>query len=351
MYKSLGLKTGEQNLCPFPHKNNKTGKKYLEKIPSCGINEEGAFHCFVCEKKFTSEDWFTSSYLNCSFKQAEKFNKMLKETRIFLPSKTKWKKNQERLKEELEDEESEIYKYLKELDLLDVIETARMGIYQSRLTLPTFYKGQIINLCQFCPGEIPKYRNSRTAITGIITTTKTFNQNMDYILVAAGEKDMLLATKHGFNAVTILGGEKAKPHYYKNLFRNKKVYIAYDNDKAGMEGAVDLAGWLYRFTKEIKVLNTSDVFNEGEGDLTTVAKEEKEDLTDFFLKYKKTDINLWNIIDNTNWYQPPALENQSVLQLIQDVHATLKELGKRIEEEQKNAKYKKTKIGTDNEKI
>jgi hypothetical protein len=340
MYKVLKLKVGEQNLCPFPHKNDKTGKKYLEKVPSCGINEDGAFNCFVCGRGYTNEDWFTSAYLNCSLKQAEKFNKMLKETRIFLPNKTKWQEHQKKLKEELKNKESKIYLYLESLNLLDIVETARLGLYQDRLTLPTFYKGQIINLCQFCPGEIPKYRNSKTAITGIITTTKLFDQEMDYVLIAAGEKDMLQATKFGFNAITILGGEKAKPHYYKNLFRDKKIYIAYDNDKAGIEGALDLAEWLYRFTKEIKVLNTSDVFNEKDGDLTTVAKEEKEDLTDFFIKYKKNDLDLWNIIDNANWYQPPALENQSVIQLVNDVHKTLKELENRLKEGQTNAKYK-----------
>lgn len=339
MYKTLKLKIGEQNLCPFPHKQNKTGKEYLEKTPSCGIKENGAFHCFVCERGFTDEDWFTSAYLNCSLKQAEKFNKMLKETRLFLPSRTKWQENQKRLKEELKDEDSEIYKYLKELDILDIVEEARLGLYQNRVTLPYFYKGQIINICQFCPGEVPKYRNSSAAITGIIATTKKFSTKEDYVLVCAGEKDMLVATKHGFNAVTIMGGEKAKPSYYKELFRNKKVYIAYDNDVAGVKGALDLAEWLYRITREIKVLNTSDNFNENQEDFVGVAKEEKEDLTDFFLKYKKNDISLINIIENTNWYQPPAAENQSVIKLIGEVQRTLKDLDKKIKEEWENKKY------------
>ncbi|NCC55427.1 MAG: toprim domain-containing protein [Erysipelotrichia bacterium] len=341
MYKLLGLKTGEQNLCPFPHKHSKTGKKYLEKTPSSGINEGGAFNCFVCGRGYTDEDWFTSAFLNCSYKQAGKFNKMLKDTRMFLPQKLKWKTHQDNLKEELKDHSSSIYQYLKELDLLDLIEDARLGLYQNRLTLPYFYKGQVINLLQFCPGEVPKYRNSKPSITGIVAATKRFSKSEDYILITAGEKDMLVATKNGFNAVSILGGEKAKPYYYKNIFRNKKVYIAYDNDTAGKEGAFDLAEYLYKVTKNIKILNVMDIYNELEGDLTTVAKEDKEDLTDFFIKYKKTDIDLWNIIENANWYQPPALENQNVLKLIQDVQGTLKELEKRLKEERENAKYKK----------
>lgn len=339
MYKALKMKTGEQNLCPFPHKEKKTGKVYLEKTPSCGINEDGSFHCFVCERGFTDENWFTSAYLNCSLKQAEKFNKMLRETRLFLPSKTKWQEFQKKLKDELESADSPIRQYLEKLDLLDIVDVARLGLYQNRLTLPTFYKGQIINLCQFCPGEVPKYRNSASAITGIITTTKNFNTNEDYILICAGEKDMLEATKFGFNAITIMGGEKSKPHYYKNLFKDKKVYIAYDNDEAGVKGALDLAEWLYRYTREIKVLNTADVYNEHEGNFVAVVKEEKEDLTDFFVKYKKNDLNLQNIIDNCKWYQPPAPENKTVYELILEVQKVLKDLEKGLEKEGEKTKY------------
>ena len=339
MYKALKLKIGEQNLCPFPHKKQKTGKEYMEKTPSCGINDHGAFNCFVCGRGYTDENWFTSAYLNCSYQQAEKFNKMLKETRLFLPNKTKWQEHMKKLKAELENKDSKIYKYLEDLGLLNIVDTARMGLYQDHITLPTYYKGQIINLCQFCPGEVPKYRNSSGAITGIITTTKSFNQDEDYILITAGEKDMLEATRFGFNAVSILGGEMAKPHYYKGLFKDKKVYIAYDNDEAGMKGAFDLAEWLYRFTKSIKILNVSDVFNETEGDLKTVAKEDKEDLTDFFVKYKKNDLDLNNIIDNCNWYQPEALENKSVINLVNDVKKTLKEINKKLSEEQESKKY------------
>ena len=340
MYRALKLKKGKQNLCPFPHKREKTGVATLEENESCGINEEGAFNCFVCGKGFTDENWFTAAYLNCSLKQAEKFNKMLDDTKLFLPNKTKWLNNQKRLKEELKDKESKIYKYLEELELLDVVETARMGLYEERLTLPTFYKGQIINLCQFCPGEKPKYRNSSSAISGVITTTKNFNQKLDYVLVCAGEKDMLQATKYGFNAVTMLGGELTKPYFHKSIFRNKKVYIAYDNDEKGKEGALKLAEWLYNITKEIKVLNVGDIYNKAGGDFAAVAKEDKEDLTDFFLKYKKNDIDLNNIIENANWYQPPALENQSIIKLVQETKRVLKELENRLKEE-KEKKVKK----------
>ena len=331
MYKLLGLEQGKQNLCPFPHKKQKDGKMYMEKTESCGISNKGEFNCFVCGRGYTDENWFTSAYLNCTLNQAKKFNEMLEKTRLFIPQKSKWKRHQDNLKKELEDLESPIYKYLVELELLDIIDTARLGLYQNHLTLPTFYKGQIINICQFCPGEVPKYRNSKTAISGVVTATKSFTKSADYIMICAGEKDMLQATKHGFNAISIMGGEKAKPTYYKNLFKEKKVYIAYDNDIAGVEGALSLAKWLYNYTTKIKVLNSANVYNEEEGDLTAVAKENKEDISDFFLKYKQNDIDLNNVIDNTKWYQPPALEHESIYELVNQTNKLLTEIRKKLE--------------------
>lgn len=332
MYKLLGLEQGKQNLCPFPHKHQKDGKMYMEKTESCGISEKGEFHCFVCQRSYTNEEWFTAAYLNCTLTQAKKFNQMLVDTRTFLPQKSKWKKHQENLKEELKDVTSPIYKYLVELELLDIVETARLGLYQNHLTLPTFYKGQIINICQFCPGEVPKYRNSKTAISGVITTTKSFNKSLQEIMICAGEKDMLQATKHGFNAVSIIGGEKVKPIYYKNLFKGKTVYIAYDNDEAGTEGALALAEWLYSYTTKIKILNIANTYEEDGIDLKAVAKEEKEDISDFFLKYKQNDLDLNNVIDNCKWYQPPALENQTLVKLVNQAETVLKEIREKLKE-------------------
>lgn len=337
MYKLLKMKLGQQNACPFPHKETKSGKVYYEKEPSSGLDEKGKFNCFVCGRGYTDEAWFTSAYMNISYKQAEKFLKMLENSRLFIPSLKKWKTHQDRLKEELQNKDSKYYKYLEETNLLDILDEARLGLYQDYITYPYVYKGAIMNLTQFCPGEVPKYRNSRGTLSGIIGTTRKFNPNKDYVIIAAGEKDMLILNKFDFNAVTILGGEKAKPYYFKNIFRDKKVYIAYDNDKAGKEGAEELAKWLYRYTRTIKVLNIDGSFNQTEDTLTDIISEDKEDIENFFNKYQKTDIDLNNIIENTNWYQPPALEDKSVLDLINDVRKLMTQLSKTIlEKEKKN---------------
>lgn len=336
MYKLLKMKKGSQNNCPFPHKVEETGKEYFETNASSGLSPNGAFNCFVCGRSYTDETWFTSAYLNVSTKQAERWLTALGNARNFLPSMSKWKVHQTNLKKELENKESKYYKYLEELELLEMVDDARLGLYMDYITMPYVYKGLILNLTQFCPGETPKYRNSRGSITGIVGTTRRFKPNKDYIIIAAGEKDMLTLNNYNFNAITILGGEKAKPFYYKNLFKNKKVYIAYDNDKAGKEGATDLAKWLYRYTEKIKILNVGNIYNELEEDFIEVAKEDKEDITDYFIKYNKNDLDLSNLIENTMWYQPPALENQTTIELINEVKRVLEKLTETIYKENKN---------------
>lgn len=341
MYKLLRLKEG-QNKCPFPHYDD-DGKAYFEKNESSGLSK-GRFNCFVCATTATDEDWFTAQYLKVSHKMAIRFNEMLKETRRFVPTLRKWTtENQKVLLAALQDKESEEFKYLYGLGLIgeteesiiEFVKQTRMGIYMNNLALPYIYKGQIINITRFNFGREPKYINLRGTVNGIIGTTRKFNPNKDYILVTAGEKDMLVATKYGFNALTILGGEASKPHYFKELFKDKKVYIAYDNDKAGREGAESLAEWLYRYTKEIKVLNIGDTYEEDGKSLKSELQEEKEDITDFFVKYKKSPIQLWQIIDDTKWWQRPALEHKSVLDLVGETRRILKKLTEAIYKKEK----------------
>lgn len=336
MYRLLKLKEG-QNKCPFTHYDD-DGKAYFEKNESSGLSK-GRFNCFVCSTSATDEDWFTAQYLKVSYNMAKRFNAMLKEMRTFVPTLRKWtQENQQLLKFQLEDKESREYKYLFELGLIDetkesiteFLKNSRMGMYMNNLAIPYIYKGQIINITRFNFGREPKYINLRGTVNGVIATTRRFSTKKDYILITAGEKDMLLATKNKFNALTVLGGEATKPFYFKELFKDKKVYIAYDNDKAGREGAESLAEWLYNYTRTIKILNIGDTYEEKGKSLKSELKEDREDITDYFVKYKKSPIQLWQLIDDTKWWQPPAIEHKSVIELIQDTRKLLNALAKEV---------------------
>ena len=95
----------------------------------------------------------------------------------------------------------------------------------------------------------------------------------DEIILVEGEKDCLVARNHGFNAVTTTGGAAKWRTKWNELFRGKRVYICYDMDKAGREGATKIA-------KELEAVTGVYIVT-----LPTPSSPIKGyDLSDFFLK-------------------------------------------------------------------
>ena len=102
---------------------------------------------------------------------------------------------------------------------------------------------------------------------------------------------MAVTRSHGFNAITLTGGEKALPKM-TIPFKDRKVAICYDNDEAGIAGARALASELIKYVKEVRVVTN---FHE-------VCNEHGEDLTDFFTKYNKTKEDLMKYVLATPAY-------------------------------------------------
>lgn len=63
----------------------------------------------------------------------------------------------------------------------------------------------------------------------------------DEIILVEGEKDCLIGREHGFNTLTTTGGAAKWRSKWNELFRGKRVFICYDQDKAGREGANRIA--------------------------------------------------------------------------------------------------------------
>lgn len=117
-------------------------------------------------------------------------------------------------------------------------------------------------------------------------------------IIAEGAKDMLTLLSLGYNAISLTNGATAIPEFYPNAFKNlgtnesKEIYIIYDNDKAGKDGAKNLAAWLWeQKVKKIKIIDISDICNK-----------QGEDIWDYFNTYKQTKENLDKLILDTNWF-------------------------------------------------
>lgn len=103
------------------------------------------------------------------------------------------------------------------------------------------------------------------------------------VLVVEGEWDALLAGQHGLIAVTGTGGASNVPKDLSAL-TDRSVYVLYDCDQSGREGAVKMATALLGVAKEAFVVDLG-LGNEG------------EDVTDWFVRFKRTAEDLRALMD------------------------------------------------------
>jgi hypothetical protein len=280
----------QQVLCPFPH-TTESGIQYEESNPSAHINiEKGLFHCKACGTGL-NEIQFIERILGCTFFQAQRL-KLQFDNSVSIPD---WLDSTELKPATMELLNS--FHVSKEQAEKLYIRTAPYT--DSDICIPVIMYGEIIDLRTYTPNRKPKMRSEAGSINGTMIPFDIWTETpaRRLTLVCAGEKDMLVARSHGFNAITVVGGEKALP-IALNMFRDRQVAIVYDNDDPGREGADNIAQFLSKATASIKVVNEFHETCCGKG----------EDITDFFNHYGRTRDDLIQIIENTPVFKPSAIE-------------------------------------------
>lgn len=263
--------------CPFPHRTE-SGLVYKETRPSAHVNlDKGLFHCKVCDKGL-SETSFISTLFDCSYETAIKISKLFttKEDRFT------W------------DRDNKLTDDIKDLCLKlgiseSVIEELQIKTETgNEIAFPVFMYDKVVDVRSYRPNDRANKIKSRVgSTTGLIIPYDIWIQTPEtkWTILCAGEKDMAVTRSHGFNAITLTGGEKALPKLL-SAFTNRKIAICYDNDEAGLSGAQTLAATLFPVAKEVRIVTG---FHE-------VCKGHGEDLTDFFTKYNGTKEQLQNYI-------------------------------------------------------
>lgn len=258
-----------QVLCPYPHYTT-SGIEYQESNPSAGVNlDKGVFHCLRCQAS-KSTIGFIKDVFGCTYEQANK------------------------IKDAFEKDEDDIYSWSRSASLPDTVKQKinALGITDKvieelnirsddmlSISFPVSLCGKILDVRNYNPGNKPKVKSKFGAMSGLIIPYDLWIETKltRWTIVCAGEKDMAIARSHGFNAITVTGGEMTEPILLE-AFRNRRVAIFYDNDDAGNEGALKLAARLKPIASVVKVITK---FHE-------VCKEKGEDLHDFFMKYNGT---------------------------------------------------------------
>lgn len=87
--------------------------------------------------------------------------------------------------------------------------------------------------------EGPKYRYESGSNIEIFNRSALVN---DIIIITEGELDAVRLEEAGYHAISSTGGAGSFQKEWIPLLDNKKIYICFDNDSAGIKGAVKLYG-------------------------------------------------------------------------------------------------------------
>lgn len=293
---------GEQAVCcPFPHTNT-AGEQYLEANPSASVNtDDPVMHCKVC-----NTGWSESSFIRDKLLATP--NHSIRLAHMFKTDETlrKWKAT----------------------PMTDVVELAEsLGISAEvaralhvagdpdepgMIMFPVFMYNKLLDIRKYTPNGKPKVRGRRGGMNGLIIPYDIWRSDGRTTYICAGEKDMAVARSHGFNAITLTGGEMAAPVIYSE-FIGRNIVILYDNDPTGIQGGVRLADLLAPYAKNVKVCTN----------FHNVCKETGEDITDFFVKYGKTAKDLQDYVKTTPLHQAkPEKETTEEYPYVSLVEAT-----------------------------
>lgn len=177
-----------------------------------------------------------------------------------------------------------------------VLKQCRVGLVKGNETfaIPVFvydaYYGAKFYLKNPIQGQLKSW-STKGLRNGLIIPFNLFAvNNIQPVLLCAGEKDMLIARTFGFNAITLTGGEQASLKEWVHWFKDKETYVVYDNDETGIKGGRKIATELFKAGCRVKNIIS---FHQGMLD--------KEDIYDYFIKYKHTANDLVNCINQTNY--------------------------------------------------
>lgn len=164
----------------------------------------------------------------------------------------------------------------------DSIRQWRIGFLQGAITIPIpDMGGHLATL------KVHKKYQTQGAINQLYPWDAVLNPKYKYIVLVEGELDMMIVRQHGFNAVTQILGANSWEDRFTRYFMNKIIYIAYDNDAAGKKAAAQRAEEFEELRVRCGVIKWPQWM------------QEKEDNTDFFVKYKMSDSAYENLLSNS----------------------------------------------------
>ena len=178
-----------------------------------------------------------------------------------------------------------------------------------RVAIPIYDKaGQVRNIRLYKPGK------ATGKIPKIISWGKNYGAARLFphspgsdgtVLLCEGESDTICAISNGFNAITQTTKPKKWSKKHLQEFKERDVVIAFDADQPGQKYALDYAGLeISKVARSVRLLEWPDFM--GRRDDGLWPEDHGQDLTDFFVKHKQSDVDLQRLIDAADHFKPPA---------------------------------------------
>lgn len=169
----------------------------------------------------------------------------------------------------------------------EVIDKYRLGYHKQkgRFTIPVMQGDECVNIRLYSPDKEPKILPISPGRS--IQLYPKDQLSNDKVWLCEGEFDALCGISHELNAVTITGGAGSWRDDFTPLFKDKRVYIAYDCDEGGRKGARRIAEILCKIA-QVRIIDL------GLGD--------GEDITDWFVNYGKSKKELLELIQKSPVY-------------------------------------------------
>lgn len=171
----------------------------------------------------------------------------------------------------------------------------RLGVNPDKkheLVIPIYYGGELVDVKAYNPRN--KQRKMRHVWTG--TKVHIYGEDVladnDTVVLCEGEPDTWVANQNGVPAVTSTGGAKTPIGPYRNMFRDKRVYVCYDADKDGAQQGPLRAEELYGIAAEVYVVN-----------LRPHLPKDGKDVADFF-NNGGTASEFKNVLQESDLYMP-----------------------------------------------
>lgn len=175
----------------------------------------------------------------------------------------------------------------------DIMDHYLLGCSEGRLSIPMFEGDDLVSLKYYSPGaQSMKYQNAPGSAP---CCWPLENLTRETVFLVEGEKDCITMLAAGFNAVTFTTGAGSIPGDYIRHFAGKTVYIIYDVDEAGRNGAVKAANVLNFAARKIFIVDLP-ITGIAKGDLTDLYQQDPTNFTEY----------IDTLCENTDEYQAPA---------------------------------------------